>query len=77
MGSKQNNEIYVKINHIDLTVMKGIESLPQTLIFSTHPLRTEICQTTNSVGSNNLSLKYQRFTPSGCKDIEITKFNLW
>ena len=51
--------------------MKGIESLPQTLIFSTHPLRTEICQTTNSVGSNNLSLK---FTPSGCKDIEITKF---
>jgi len=29
----------------------------------------------NSVVSNNLSLKYQRFTPSGSKDIEITKFD--
>jgi len=28
----------------------------------------------NSVASNNLSLKYQRFTPSGCKDIVIRKF---
>ena len=24
--------------------------------------------------SNSLSLKYQRFTPSGCKDIGIRKF---
>ena len=24
--------------------------------------------------SNNLSLKYQRLTPSGCKDIGISKF---
>ena len=29
----------------------------------------------NSVGSNNLSLKYQRLTPSGCKDIGIRKFD--
>ena len=28
----------------------------------------------NSVGSNNLSLKCQRFTPTGCKDIGIKKF---
>ena len=28
----------------------------------------------NSVRSNNLSLKYQRFTPQGCKDIGIRKF---
>ena len=28
----------------------------------------------NSVRSNNLSLKYQRVTPSGCKDIGIRKF---
>ena len=28
----------------------------------------------NSVISNNLSLKYQRFTPSGCKDLGIGKF---
>ena len=33
-----------------------------------------MCQTMNSVRSNNLSLKYQRFTPSGCKDIGIIKF---
>ena len=28
----------------------------------------------NSVRQNNINLKYQRFTPSGCKDIEIRKF---
>ena len=28
----------------------------------------------NSVGSNNVSLKYQRPTPFGCKDIGIRKF---
>ena len=28
----------------------------------------------NYVKSNHLSLKYQRFTPSDCKDIEIIKF---
>ena len=27
----------------------------------------------NAVRSNNVSLKYQRFTSSGCKDIRITK----
>ena len=29
----------------------------------------------NSVRSNNLSLKYQRFTPSDWKDIGIRKFD--
>jgi len=29
----------------------------------------------NSGGSNNLSLKHQRFTPSGCKEIGIRKFS--
>ena len=29
--------------------------------------------TMNAVRSNNMSLKYQRFTSSGCKDIRITK----
>ena len=28
----------------------------------------------NSVSMNNLSFKYQRFTPSGCKNIGIRKF---
>ena len=35
--------------------------------------RPLIFQTINSGRSNSLSLKYQRFTPSGCKDIGIRK----
>ena len=31
-------------------------------------------QTVNSVGPNNLSLKYQRFTSLDCKDIGIRQF---
>ena len=31
-------------------------------------------KTINSFKSNNLSLKYQRFAPSGCKDIGIRRF---
>ena len=31
----------------------------------------------NSVRSNIISLKYQRFTPKGCNDIEIKMLNLW
>ena len=31
----------------------------------------------NSVTSNYPSLKIQRFTPSGCKDIRMNKFELW
>ena len=29
----------------------------------------------DSVRSNNLSLKYHRFSSPGCKDIKIRKFN--
>ena len=32
-------------------------------------------QTMNSVGSNNLSLKYQRFTTSSSEDIEVLIFD--
>ena len=35
--------------------------------------RPLIFQTINSVRSNSLSLKYQRFTTSGCKDIGVRK----
>ena len=31
-------------------------------------------QTMNSVSLNNLSLNYQRFTPSGCDDVGMGKF---
>ena len=45
-----------------------------TCIFATQCRRPQIFQTMNYVRSNNLSLKYQRFTPSGCKDTGIGKF---
>ena len=35
---------------------------------------TLIFQTINYVRSDTLSLKYQRCTPSGCKDVEIRTF---
>ena len=52
-------------------ILKGIESLQQTLIsnpytFATQCRRTETFQTISSVRSNN--------TPSGCKGIGIGKF---
>ena len=43
-------------------------------IFSTRWRRPLIFQTTKAVILNNLSLKYQIWTPSDCKDIEIRKF---
>ena len=44
------------------------------LIFSTLYRRPYIFQTINSVRSNYLSLKYQRYTPSVCKEVGIRKF---
>ena len=57
----------------------GIESLPQTLIsnhniYTTQCFSAQIFKTTNCLGSNNKSSKYQRFTPSGCRDIGVRKF---
>ena len=43
-------------------------------IFTTQCLRPWIFQTMNFVSSNNLSLKYQKLTQSGCKDIRILIF---
>ena len=53
--------------------------MPQTLTVSPYILATQcrrplIFQTMNSVRLNSLSLKYNWFTPSGCKDIEIRTF---
>ena len=55
---------------------KGIEFLPQTSNFNTIATqcrRSLIFQTMNAIRSNNVSLKYQRLTPLGCKDIGFTK----
>ena len=60
--------------------MKGKElSLYHKLCFSKSYIfrfqcpRPKIFQTMNSVRSNNISLKYQRFTTFGSKDIGIIK----
>ena len=42
--------------------------------FATQCRRPKIFQTMNSVRSDNLSLKYQRFILSGCQDIGVRKF---
>ena len=44
-------------------------------IFSTQCCRPLIFQTMNYVRLSNPSLKYQRFTPTGCRDIGIRKFD--
>ena len=60
------------------TIIKGIESLPQTLNFLSQYLYNVIYlfQTMNSVKVNHPSLKYFRLTSSDCKNlgIRITKF---
>ena len=45
-------------------------------ILATQCRRLQIFQTIISVRSNNLSLKYQRVKPTGCRDIEIRKFEV-
>ena len=60
-------------------ILKGFESSPQSVIYQSHYLCNTMLynllfQTINFVMSNNLSLKYQRYTPSGSKDIRIKKF---
>ena len=57
---------------------KGNEFLSQLkfLIFATRWRRNLILQTMNSVSSKCLSLKYQGFTPSGCKDIGIRRLQV-
>jgi len=59
---------------LNQTFKNRVQSLPQTMmsnpyIFATQCHSPYIFQTMNSVISNNLDFKYQRFTPSGCKDM--------
>ena len=49
-----------------------MESLPKTVI--SNQCGSKIFQTMNFVRLNSLSLKYHRFTPSGCTHIGIKKF---
>ena len=62
---------------LNAQVPKGIEFLPQTQIFYNLAIHFHIpliFQTINSGRSNSLSLKYQRFTPLGYKDLGVRKF---
>ena len=43
-------------------------------MFATQCRRPKIFQTMNFLRSNNLSMKYQRITSYGCKNIGIRKF---
>ena len=68
----------LQILYPEILYCKGIEFLSQTLIsysyiFAFQCRRSWIFQTMNHFRSNNDSLKYQRLTPSGCKDIEIVE----
>ena len=60
-------------------IEKGNEFSPQTqnynpYICATRCHRSLIFQTMNSDSPKSLSLKFQRFTSSGFKEIEIRKF---
>ena len=54
-------------------IRKKVVFSPQTLIFLIPIAKPQSCETVNSVISNNLSFKYQRLTPSGCKNLGIVK----
>ena len=48
--------------------------LSNSFIFATWSSWSFIFQTKNSARFNSQTLKYQKFTPSDCKDIGIRKF---
>ena len=60
-----NNRHFVSLCSEKSIRKKGIESEPNLV---------HLRYFRYSIKSNNLSLKYRKFTPSGCKDIGIRKF---
>ena len=75
MDKKYNKKIkdVQKIRAKELSLCHKLR-FDNTYIFATQCRRLKIFKTMNSVSSNNLSLKYQGFTPSDSKDIGIKKF---
>ena len=65
------------LNFWSLIIFKEIKSLPQIIVILSQYLcnlmtrKPLIFQTVNSVSENNLSLKYQRVSPSDYKDIDL------
>ena len=66
-------EVYISAGQTKVKEMSLCHKLRcfNPYIFATQCRRPLTFQTMNSVRLNNLSLKYQRCTPSGCKDIGI------
>ena len=75
----ENSEELWEWSHFFDNITRGIMSshklwFSNPYIFATHWRRPWIFPTMNYIRSNNLSLKWQRFTPSGWKDIWIRQF---
>ena len=71
-NSKKKKIDYIQLKKLSLC-HKILFSNPHYL-FNPRSYRLKIFQTINYVKSNILRLKYQKFTPSGCKDIGIIKY---
>ena len=65
--------VWNKMSQKELSLCHELK-ISNTCIFATQCLRPWIFQTLNSVRSNSLSLKYQRFPPLDCQNIGIGKF---
>ena len=61
------------MDDIDFTLQQELSLCHKLYKFETQCRKPLIFQSMNYVGGNNLILKYQRFTSSGCKDTRITK----
>ena len=78
---RPNSQISYELPNLDFSIryLKELSfchklCLANPDIFATWCCRPLIFQTMISVRSNNLILKYQGFTPSGCKDIGLRTF---
>ena len=73
-NSRRGWNILVVSNHLNLNISKKLSHchklrFSKTFISATKCRRQLIYQTMNFSRSNNLRLKYLRFSPSGCQDI--------
>ena len=69
------------LDFFNYTLIKELNFCPKLWFPNFNIAATQCCrllkfQTMNTVRSNNVSLKYQRFILSGCKDIRIKKIEL-
>ena len=72
------NKVVKKDLKMTKICVKGTEflSFKKSYPYILATCRPWIFKNINSVRSNNLSFKYQRFIPTSCRDIEIRKFEV-